>query len=48
MCLNTTSMIKMPIAIMTEAIITIVALLWSSDQVGQDTLLTNSLCTSAK
>ena len=48
MCLNTTSMIKMPIAIMTEAIITIVVLLWSSDQVGQDTLLTNSLYTSAK
>ncbi len=33
---------------MTEAIITIVALLWSSDQDGQDTLLTNSLYTSEK
>ena len=33
----------MPNAIMTEAIITIVALLWSSDHDGQETLLTNSL-----
>ena len=43
MCLNAKSMTKMPKAIMTEAIITIVALLWSSDHDGQETLLTSSL-----
>ena len=43
MCLNEKSIAKMPNEIMMEAIITIVALLWSSDHVGQLTLLTISL-----
>ena len=43
MCLNEMSITNIPIAIMTEAIITMVALLWSSDHDGQETLLTSSL-----
>ena len=42
-CRNTKSITKMPNAIMTEAIITIVELLCNSDQDGQETLLTSSL-----
>ena len=38
MCLNEKSITNIPIAIMTEAIITMVALLWSSDHDGQETL----------
>lgn len=34
MCLNEKSITNIPIAIMTEAIITMVALLWSSDHDG--------------
>ena len=36
MCLNEKSITNIPIAIMTEAIITMVALLWSSDHDGQE------------
>ena len=43
MCLNEKSITNIPIAIMTEAIISMVALLWSSDHDGQETLLTSSL-----
>ena len=46
MCLNEKSITNIPIAIMTEAIITMVALLWSSDHDGQETLLTSSLSVS--
>lgn len=42
-CLNEKSIAKMPRAMMTEAIITTVALLWSSGHEGQETLLTSSL-----
>ena len=41
--LNEKSIAKITIAMMTEAIITIVALLWSSAHEGQETLCTSSL-----
>lgn len=43
MCLNEKSIANITNAMMTEAIITIVALLWSSDHDGQVTLCTSSL-----
>jgi hypothetical protein len=48
MCLKEKSIAKMQTDMMMEAIITIVALLWSSGHVGQDTLCINSLYTSEK
>src|ERR1051325_185291 len=44
--LNTQSIAKTMSAMITEAIITTIALSWSSFQVGQDTLVINSLVVS--